>query len=1707
MKSRVKYLSSLWAVWLTFSILGILFVSASTVHAVNPVVIKVGYSDSDGISVDENGTYSGYVVDYLEELSRYTGWEYEYVFHSWKGCMNALEQGEVDLLPMMLYTPERGERFLYSVLDMGTNYMVLYTSPDRNIFYRDYSAFEGCRIGVVSETFFEDILREHIDSLDLNCEIITYSNERALENALSRGEIEILATNIFSSYRDLKMVDRFSVLPSYLVTNRQNQELMGQINTAMQQIEVECSDFVSRLTENYCNTENADLHLTRAEQEYIDSADTIEIRMFNNRHPLIYFEGDGVRGILPDYLDKISQLTGLKFNYVQAETEIGITEVPLLRETGSLLLSSSTAVAAETDLIRTQSMMQLKLAYVKRIRDNADFKPTKFAILHNMSFLEELFPERYTILTYDTVEDCMNAVERGDADMTIQFELVATYLLQRPRYSNNLVEWVGADYFVDIYLYGTGEYETLFRILNKAQEHLSDAERAELVSRSLMNHTYVQEMSDLVYQYSWLILFVVMVLAVLALMLLLRYRTNIGKQKIRENEELQRRLWTDELTGLYNREGFFANTREMFDKPGGDMAIVRVNICRFKQFNEVYGLENGDMILQEVGRRLKQMSEQVPRIIGRFSADRFYLCVANTDLEKLSLMRQIDLPALTLNLNLTYGIYPTGQEEGIPVNLACDRADLANIAALPTEDRYIHYYSDAEHQKLRYEQMMERDMERALHEGQFIIYVQPKYDIETEAIVGGEVLVRWLHPEYGLIPPGKFISLFERNGFIRKLDYFVWEKCCQYAAEMKRMGMPAIPLSFNMSRIHFYGFESIRRLTKLLEIYQLEPGDVELEITESLCAENPDMLFDKCRQLREMGFRIAMDDFGSGYSSLSALKDMPIDILKMDLRFLAGDDEADQADRSHCILRSTIEMAHTIGLDVVVEGLETREQRDFIREIGGCTVQGYYYARPMPADEFTELLRSEKSEVLRLPVSGMAANLRRERLRREQLQPLLELISASENLFGYLLPEKEGVLPWQLAQNLNCPQRTPNLAEYVLNSGILSPGSVPQCMRLVEAAERGARTGAAIVEYANPIGSTELQWVRFDTILDYEGQPLIALFTIEDFGNISAQVELLIASMQTQAEAEAKRMKENEKLLSMITHHSDRVVCLYDVKRRSSRVWNPEICKNCQIPPPRLCEATAEKVLENAVFTPEGKDALRQMFRNIDDGMGSGNIKLSAYAKTGELRWYDIQFSTICNDNGQPETALLSYKDVTQQHEHEMAYLRQFQSLSETEYSLGLMEVDVTADRIELQDSLFAPIKSSGVGSSLADFAEQMITLKMEEAYWNEARMFFSSDFMIRQYEFGNRLLNRTWPMTFHSGRTGWVRFDVELIADSYTGHIRAYFRVWDVTTIREKQLELKNRSERDGMTGLYNRSTAEELIREKLADGTAQGIFMILDLDQLKVINDSYGHSAGDKAIISVAQIMKKHFRSGDILGRIGGDEFVVYMPGAAKNREVISGTITELLRKLDSLFADEHEEMGITCSVGCVVAQKDSTYESLYQQADKALYHVKKSGRNNFAFYFPEMEEETFVYRTDKLFSLDHAKRSESGEVQHLLTALSDYYHLVLACNITENSYHLMQEVQNGIFAQFPTFGKVDTMVSLSMMRMTPEDAQRFEQSMSRHALLEADAQGEKHVTVYFDFQDLNGTYKPAECTSILYRNAMGDLCGFALIRWRSL
>lgn len=469
--------------------------------------------------------------------------------------------------------------------------------------------------------------------------------------------------------------------------------------------------------------------------------------------------------------------------------------------------------------------------------------------------------------------------------------------------------------------------------------------------------------------------------------------------------------------------------------------------------------------------------------------------------------------------------------------------------------------------------------------------------------------------------------------------------------------------------------------------------------------------------------------------------------------------------------------------------------------------------------------------------------------------------------------------------------------------------------------------------------------------------------------------------------------------------------------------------------------------------------------------------------------------------------AIFSFKDITEQYEHEMAYLRHLQSLeSDGADKLLVIESDLTANRVDRMGGQMLGKAEQNVTMTHSEFVQRMLQDKFLYANREAASEYFSTNHLMQRYISGERQLDSQWQVRFQDGTLHWLDANITLMQDPYTSNIKSFFRIKDVTEAKSAQLELQNRSEQDGMTGLLNKATAEARVRARMAENAAPGILVLLDLDDLKRINDNYGHKEGDRAIISISNTLKTHFRESDIIGRIGGDEFMVFLPGAAENKEAIAASLSSLLRKLTGIPIGDRNERRIHCSMGCAVqAGLGDTYDGLFRQADTALYHVKRSGKNNFAFFTQDMTNADYQFKAQRMSSLRNDKKFELKELHHLLSAISEFYQLVISINLSANDYFLMEEPKDGMFAKLPPFGVMDDFLRLSSCLVHPQDVPGFLARLSREALLAAYEQGESCVRHYFRYRK-GEEYRWAEAAAIFYTNDMGDLCEFTLVRWAS-
>ena len=442
---------------------------------------------------------------------------------------------------------------------------------------------------------------------------------------------------------------------------------------------------------------------------------------------------------------------------------------------------------------------------------------------------------------------------------------------------------------------------------------------------------------------------------------------------LRETAAMINQFQYDRLTGLYSKEFFYQRVRETLRQNSGqNYYLICSDIVNFKLINDVFGVAAGDRLLCGIADMYRRYVGE-GGICGHLDADRFACLLEFDDVftEQMFISANEEINRLqnAKNVAVKWGIYSVGNQN-VTVEQMCDRALLA---ARSIKEQYGVYYA-AHDDKLRDELLRQQaiidSMETALKEGQFLVYLQPKYRIWDETLAGAEALVRWKHPEWGFQSPAEFIPLFEKNGFITKLDQFVWDKTCFYLRKWDEEGYPPIPVSVNVSRADIYHADIADIMMRTVSKYGLTPSRLHLEITESAYTEDPGQIIETVRHLRELGFVIEMDDFGSGYSSLNMLNQMPIDILKLDMQFVQSE-TAKPMDQG--ILQLIMELARRMHLSVVAEGVETKTQLDRLSETGCEYVQGYYFARPMPEGEFETLMRDQAVKVP-VGISGRASD-------------------------------------------------------------------------------------------------------------------------------------------------------------------------------------------------------------------------------------------------------------------------------------------------------------------------------------------------------------------------------------------------------------------------------------------------------------------------------------------------------------------------------------------------------------------------------------------------------------------------------------------------------------------------------------------------------------------------------------------------------------
>lgn len=424
----------------------------------------------------------------------------------------------------------------------------------------------------------------------------------------------------------------------------------------------------------------------------------------------------------------------------------------------------------------------------------------------------------------------------------------------------------------------------------------------------------------------------------------------IAPEDIPQNDEMQM-----VLKGIGRLRHFRRNVNDLLMTSKRMIAFIQFDVRKFKIVNDLYGEKFGDEVLDFILKQLRELCGE-KKLYVNLRSDVFMIVTEYDDQEELKTFIQELNGRIcvfkNVKLQMSYGVYAVEDREMEPRQME-DRAAMARKTAKNSILGNIVFYEEQFKDSLYNRKFIEENMQSAITERQYLMYLQPKYSIAKNEIIGAEALVRWKHPERGMIYPDQFIPIIEENGFIRKVDYYIWEEACRFIRRCRDEGLGDCPVSVNVSRAHLKDNECITMLDDMIKKTGIPRKFLELEITETV---DDQQVSSMAFQLKEEGFTLLMDDFGSGYSSLNILLETPFDVIKLDKKFM---ENMMVSAKGRMILEQVVSMANKLGLGLLAEGVETKEQVELLQSIGCDQVQGYYYAKPMAAADFFTLLKKQ----------------------------------------------------------------------------------------------------------------------------------------------------------------------------------------------------------------------------------------------------------------------------------------------------------------------------------------------------------------------------------------------------------------------------------------------------------------------------------------------------------------------------------------------------------------------------------------------------------------------------------------------------------------------------------------------------------------------------------------------------------------------------
>lgn len=940
------------------------FHTSDVFAAASAPVIRVGVYPFAGFQdPDGKGGYTGYCIDYLEEIAKHTGWEYQYVeYDNWDSCYSGILNNEVDLIGGTVLADYRTKNVSFSQFPMASSYLCLYVlDSNQEYAYNDYSHFSGLRIGLMLGEPRNNRLQEQLTNKGVVAYRKYYSTQEEAIEALHNGEVDaFLGDRLYYVQNEHSIAD-FGLVNLYFMFNKNHPWLEKKFNAAMEDVLIENPNYNTMLFNKYYASQNTPSPVfTVEEKAFIEEHSTIKVWYDENWAPVSYQSGTEAAGIAPDLLRAIGEQCGITFEF-QPMGQRTVKELSLKASPNDIIcsLTNSPDLLEDTDLSVTKSYLDLPILLVgKQGNSYAVDQEGSVALLRGSINMQYYVAERWPNLTPETfssVDECFAAVTSGRCNFTIQPSYVVNDYLQRQ--TSQVLSTVSTSYNFYPLCIGLMPDATpeLRSLLNKGILSLSESECGNIILENTVSSPYKISFLTILQKNAWLI----------SLIILIVLGTSVGYIAW-SRKKISHIAYRDPLTNSYSYAGFARDANDILShRSTGEWALVTMDIDGFKLINNTLGREEGDKLLIGLTHAL-QKALRKNELLCRSSADNFILLLRFTTVEELrSRMHDFDENLILHQTSgipfkhqiLTCGVCTTDTGDRDLYTMV-GNANLARKSAKSAHHSNAVFYNKEMHIKILQDREIESSLLPALRNHEFVVYLQPKYALSNKKIVGAEALVRWQHPSKGLLLPGKFIPLAERNGFVTEIDFYVYREVFQSMRRWIDAGHAPVRVSMNVSRAHLQNPNFCAQLCALADEYDIPRQYIECELTESIFCDNLAPLIQFIQALKDAGFWVSIDDFGSGYSSLNMLKEIPVDVLKLDREFFY---HSDSTERGRIVIASVIRMAKSLNMEVISEGVETEEQATLLNNLECDMAQGFLFSKPLPLTLFAESLLSQET--------------------------------------------------------------------------------------------------------------------------------------------------------------------------------------------------------------------------------------------------------------------------------------------------------------------------------------------------------------------------------------------------------------------------------------------------------------------------------------------------------------------------------------------------------------------------------------------------------------------------------------------------------------------------------------------------------------------------------------------------------------------------